>query len=85
MRKVPARSVHSVVAENLHILSAGDSSAPSVPLRVSALLFRVISVCLLSLLLCNPPPPLYTYGLKAARNGGVLHTFLCGHFLQPFL
>ena len=42
--EVPAQSVHSVdVAEELHILSAGDSSAPGMPLGVSASLFRVIT------------------------------------------
>ena len=44
MGEVPAQSVHSVdVAEDLHILSAGNSSAPGMPLDVSTSLFRVIT------------------------------------------
>ena len=27
------------------------------------------------------PPPMYTYGLRAGQNGGVLHTVLCDHFM----
>ena len=44
MGEVPAQPVHSVdAAEELHILSTGDSSAPGMPLGVSASLLRVIT------------------------------------------
>ena len=73
MGEVPAQSVHSVdVAQELHILSAGESSAPGMPLGVSTPLFRVVTILDSTAahgqpLLVTLPPPWMTTGSKPWR------------------